>query len=108
MLEVSTQGVVDPRAASFTMLEGVLDELLVALNSFFEISNRQRLVVGMGYQNVPRTIEISRVVALEVRHIRTVVDRDRLEACRKQCQINPIAHLFNWTAERRSRRHSEH
>lgn len=62
-------------------LQGVEDELLVALYRRLEVANGQVLVRAVGNQDCPRAVQISSVISLEVGDVGSVVDYNVIEAC---------------------------
>lgn len=58
----------------FLLLESVEDELLVVLHGCLEIAHGDVLVRSMCYENRSRAVEVTSVVAFQVRDIRAVVD----------------------------------
>lgn len=59
----------------------MLNQLLVAFHSILELPHRQRFVFRVGIEDIPRAVEISRVVALEERYIGAIVDGYRVKTC---------------------------
>lgn len=58
----------------------MLDQGLVALDCGFKIFHADMLMIGMRDQDAPGSVEISLVVAFEIRYISAIVDDDRFKA----------------------------
>ena len=73
------------------------DQLLVPLDGGLQILQLERFVRAVRHQDAPRPVEVPRVVAREVGHVRAVVDRDSLEAL---IFVSSLVESRKWKAER--------
>lgn len=60
-------------------LEGCHNKFLVAFYGFLKIFDRKMLVVGMGDENIARTVEVPLVVSIQVWYIGTIVDDNSIK-----------------------------
>ena len=61
-------------------LEGGHNKLLVAFYGFLKIFDRKMLVVGMGDENIARTVEVPLVVSIQVWYVGTIVDDNSVKS----------------------------
>ncbi len=61
--------------------QDVFDEGFVSLNRRLQIANGQRFMVGVCHEDVAGAVQVSRVVAGQVRYVGAVVDGDVVKAC---------------------------
>lgn len=62
------------------LLQRMQHQLLIPLHSILQRPNRHILPRPMCNQNCSRPVQIPRVVTLQIRNIRTIVNRDRLKS----------------------------
>lgn len=75
-------------------MQCILNQLFVVFDSRLQIAHSESLVLAMSNENRARTVQISCKVALEIGHIRAIVDCQLLKTC-KWLVFTPICSSEN-------------